>query len=302
MEGRGISVDRQILARLSGDFAQRAAALEAEAYELAGSNFNLGSPKQLGDILFGKFGLPGGTKTRTGAWSTGASVLEDLAAEGNQLCARILDWRQLSKLKSTYTDLLPEFIHPETGRVHTSYSLGATTTGRLSSSDPNLQNIPVRTEEGRRIRTAFIAEKGMKLISADYSQIELRILAHIAEESALVDAFQAGEFPVFVISLKAGGTGLNLTKATHVVHYDRWWNPAVENQATDRAFRIGQRRDVQVRKLVCVGTLEERIDAMIATKQELADLAVGTGENWVTEMSTEQLGELLRLGDEAVGE
>jgi len=193
MEARGIKVDRQILSRMSGEFAQKLVGLEAEIYEHAGERFNIGSPKQLGDILFGKFGLPGGTKTRTGAWSTGASVLEDLAAEGNQLCARILDWRQLSKLKSTYTDLLPEFIHPETGRVHTSYSLGATTTGRLSSSDPNLQNIPVRTDEGRRIRTAFIAEKGMKLISADYSQIELRLLAHTADIPALRQAFADGQ-------------------------------------------------------------------------------------------------------------
>ena len=192
MERRGIKVDRQILARMSGEFSQKLAGHEAEIYELAGERFNIGSPKQLGDILFGKFGLAGGTKTRTGAWSTGASVLEDLAAEGNQLCARILDWRQLSKLKSTYTDLLPEFIHPETGRVHTSYALGATTTGRLSSSDPNLQNIPVRTEEGRRIRTAFIAEKSMKLISADYSQIELRLLAHAADIPALRQAFADG--------------------------------------------------------------------------------------------------------------
>jgi DNA polymerase-1 len=192
MEARGIKVDRQILSRMSGEFAQKLGAYEAEIYDLAGEEFNIGSPKQLGDILFGKFALPGGTKTKTGAWSTGADVLEDLAAEGNQLAARILDWRQLSKLKSTYTDLLPNFIHPETGRVHTSYALAATTTGRLSSSDPNLQNIPVRTEEGRRIRTAFIAEKGMKLISADYSQIELRLLAHMADIPALRQAFADG--------------------------------------------------------------------------------------------------------------
>jgi DNA polymerase-1 len=192
MEARGIKVDRQILSRLSGEFAQKLAGLEAEIYEVAGENFNIGSPKQLGDILFGKFGLEGGKKTKTGAWSTGASVLEDLAATGNTLAARILDWRQLSKLKSTYTDLLPAYIHPETGRVHTSYALAATTTGRLSSSEPNLQNIPVRTEEGRRIRTAFIAEKGMKLISADYSQIELRLLAHVADIPALRQAFADG--------------------------------------------------------------------------------------------------------------
>jgi DNA polymerase-1 len=192
MEERGITVDRQLLSRLSGEFAQKLGGLEAEIHGLAGETFNIGSPKQLGDILFGKFGLEGGTKTKTGAWSTGASVLEDLAAAGNQLAARILDWRQLSKLKSTYTDLLPGYIHPETGRVHTSYALAATTTGRLSSSEPNLQNIPVRTEEGRRIRTAFIAEKGQKLISADYSQIELRVLAHMADIAALKTAFAEG--------------------------------------------------------------------------------------------------------------
>ena len=156
------------------------------------STFNIGSPKQLGDILFGKFGLEGGKKTKTGAWSTGANVLDDLAANGNTLAARILDWRQLSKLKSTYTDLLPGFIHPETGRVHTSYSLASTSTGRLSSSDPNLQNIPVRTEEGRRIRTAFVASEGMKLISADYSQIELRVVAHVADIKQLKQAFADG--------------------------------------------------------------------------------------------------------------
>ena len=192
MEARGIKVDRQILSRLSGEFAQKLGGFEAEIYEAAGEEFNIGSPKQLGDILFGKFGLPGGKKTKTGAWSTGASVLEELAADGNTLAARILDWRQLSKLKSTYTDLLPGFINPDTGRVHTSYALASTTTGRLSSSDPNLQNIPVRTEEGRRIRTAFIAEKGMKLISADYSQIELRLLAHVADIPALRQAFANG--------------------------------------------------------------------------------------------------------------
>jgi DNA polymerase-1 len=192
MEERGIKVDRQILSRLSGEFTQKLGGLEAEIYEIAGEGFNIGSPKQLGDILFGKFGLPGGKKTKTGAWSTGASVLEDLAAEGNTLAARILDWRMLAKLKSTYTDLLPDYIHPDTGRVHTSYALASTSTGRLSSSEPNLQNIPVRTEEGRRIRTAFIAESGMKLISADYSQIELRLLAHVADIPALRQAFADG--------------------------------------------------------------------------------------------------------------
>ncbi|MEX0852034.1 MAG: DNA polymerase I, partial [Bauldia sp.] len=189
MEAAGVKVDRQILSRMSGEFAQKLGSLEVDIYNLAGESFNIGSPKQLGDILFGKFGLPGGKKTKTGAWATGADVLDELAAAGNMLAARILDWRQLSKLKSTYTDLLPGYIHPETGRVHTSYALASTTTGRLSSSDPNLQNIPIRTDEGRRIRTAFVAESGMKLISADYSQIELRIVAHVAEVPQLKQAF-----------------------------------------------------------------------------------------------------------------
>jgi DNA polymerase-1 len=192
MERRGISIDRQILSRLSGEFAQGMARLEAEIQGLVGAPFNLGSPKQLGDILFGQMGLPGGKKTATGAWSTSASVLEDLAEEGHELPARILDWRQLSKLKSTYTDALPGFVNPSTHRVHTSYALASTTTGRLSSSDPNLQNIPVRNEEGRKIRRAFVADKGRLLISADYSQIELRLLAHIADIGQLKKAFADG--------------------------------------------------------------------------------------------------------------
>lgn len=192
MEERGITIDRQILARLSGDLAQGAAALEDEIYELAGERFTIGSPKQLGDILFGKMGLPGGSKTKTGQWSTSAQVLEDLAAQGIPLPRKIVDWRQLTKLKSTYTDALPGFVHPDTRRVHTSYALAATTTGRLSSSDPNLQNIPVRTAEGRKIRTAFIASPGHKLVSADYSQIELRVLAHVADIPQLKQAFADG--------------------------------------------------------------------------------------------------------------
>ncbi|TNE59472.1 MAG: DNA polymerase I [Alphaproteobacteria bacterium] len=192
MECAGVKVDRQVLARMSGDFAQRMMALEAEAHEQAGETFNLGSPKQLGEILFEKLGMAGGKKTKTGAWATGADVLETLAAEGHDLPKTILAWRQLSKLKSTYTDALPEFINAETGRVHTSYSLAATTTGRLASSDPNLQNIPIRTEEGRQIRTAFVADKGNVLLSADYSQIELRVLAHMADIDALKDAFHKG--------------------------------------------------------------------------------------------------------------
>jgi DNA polymerase-1 len=192
MEARGITVDRQILARLSGDFAQRAAAFETEAHELAGQSFNLGSPKQLGEILFDKMGIEGGTKTKTGAWSTGADVLEDLALKGIPLARTIVDWRQLTKLKGTYTDALPTYINPRTGRVHTSYSQASVLTGRLSSNDPNLQNIPVRTSDGRKIRTAFIAPPGKVLISADYSQIELRVLAHIADIQALKDAFEEG--------------------------------------------------------------------------------------------------------------
>jgi DNA polymerase-1 len=192
MERRGISIDRQVLSRLSGEFAQRAAGLEAEIRELAGEPLNPGSPKQLGDILFGKMGLPGGTKTKTGQWSTGARALEELAEQGHELPQKILDWRQVSKLKSTYTDALPGYVNPDTHRVHTSYALAATTTGRLSSSEPNLQNIPVRTEEGRKIRRAFVASPGMQLASADYSQIELRLLAEIAEIAALKQAFRDG--------------------------------------------------------------------------------------------------------------
>jgi len=192
MEQRGISIDRHELSRLSGDFAQRAAALEDEIKTLAGEPLNPGSPKQIGDILFGKMGLPGGKKTKTGAWSTSASVMEELAEQGHELPQRILDWRQVSKLKSTYTDALPGYVNPNTHRVHTSYALAATSTGRLSSSEPNLQNIPIRTEEGRKIRRAFVADKGNKLVSADYSQIELRLLAEIADIAALKKAFQDG--------------------------------------------------------------------------------------------------------------
>jgi DNA polymerase I len=192
MERRGISIDRQVLSRLSGEFAQEAAGLEAEIQQLAGEPINPGSPKQLGDILFGKFGLPGGTKTRTGQWSTGARALEDLAEQGHKLPQAILDWRQVSKLKSTYTDALPGFVNPTTHRVHTSYALASTTTGRLSSSDPNLQNIPIRTEDGRKIRRAFVAAPGQKLVSADYSQIELRLLAEIAGIEQLRRAFRDG--------------------------------------------------------------------------------------------------------------
>ena len=192
MERRGISIDRQVLSRLSGEFAQEAAGLEAEINEIAGETVNPGSPKQLGDILFGKLGLPGGTKTKTGQWATGARALEELAEQGHKLPQKILDWRQVSKLKSTYTDALPGFVNPTTHRVHTNYALASTTTGRLSSSDPNLQNIPVRTEDGRKIRRAFIAAPGTKLVSADYSQIELRLLAEIAEHRAAAKGVPRG--------------------------------------------------------------------------------------------------------------
>ena len=192
MEQAGIVIAPAALAKLSNDFAREMERLEQECCALAGEPFNLGSPKQLGDILFGKFSLPGGRRTRTGAWSTDADILEELAAAGHDLPARILQWRQWSKLKSTYTDALPGYIHPETGRVHTCYALAATSTGRLSSIEPNLQNIPIRTEEGRRIRRAFIAPEGKSIVSADYSQIELRLLAHIAEVPALRQAFADG--------------------------------------------------------------------------------------------------------------
>jgi DNA polymerase-1 len=193
MEMEGILIDPELLRRLSNDLATAAAEIEKQVHELAGERFNIGSPKQLGDILFGRMGLAGGRKTQTGAWSTDSDVLEDLASQGIELARRVLDWRQLSKLRSTYTDALPNFINPETKRVHTSYSLAATSTGRLASTDPNLQNIPVRTEEGRKIRSAFIAPEGAKLVSADYSQIELRVVAHVADIPQLKKAFAEGQ-------------------------------------------------------------------------------------------------------------
>ncbi|HEX4408896.1 MAG TPA: DNA polymerase I [Xanthobacteraceae bacterium] len=192
MERRGISVDRQMLSRLSGEFAHECGGLQVEINKLAGDTVNVGSPKQIGDILFGKMQLPGGTKTKTGQWATGARQLEELAELGHELPQKILDWRQVSKLKSTYTDALPGYVNPTTHRVHTSYALASTTTGRLSSSEPNLQNIPIRTEDGRKIRRAFVAAPGHKLVSADYSQIELRLLAEIADIPQLRKAFKDG--------------------------------------------------------------------------------------------------------------
>ncbi len=192
MERAGILVDAKVLGQVSREFAARMTELEAEIHALAGRPFNIGSPKQLGEILFDEMSLTGGKKGKTGAYATGADVLEGLAAEGHDLPARVLDWRQLAKLKSTYSDALIDQINPNTGRVHTSYAQTIANTGRLSSSDPNLQNIPIRTEEGRKIRRAFIAEPGSVLLSADYSQIELRLVAHVAGIEALKDAFRDG--------------------------------------------------------------------------------------------------------------
>ncbi len=193
MELMGIKADRDTLRRMSNDFATRIGELEVEIHKLAGRAFTIGSPKQLGEILFDEMSLPGGKKGKSGAYATGADILEGLASQGHDLPARVLDWRQLSKLKSTYTDALQNQINEETGRVHTSYSQAVASTGRLSSNDPNLQNIPIRTEEGRKIRTAFVAEKGHVLLSVDYSQIELRLTAEIAEVDALKQAFHEGQ-------------------------------------------------------------------------------------------------------------
>jgi len=189
MERAGVSIDPELLRKLSNDFAKQQAALEKDIHKLAGQDFNIGSPKQLGEILFDRMKLEGGRRTKTGAWSTDSDVLEDVAAQGIPIAKKVLDWRGLAKLRGTYTDALPTYINAKTGRVHTSYAMASTSTGRLASTDPNLQNIPVRTEEGRRIRQAFVAAKGHKLISADYSQIELRLLAHIADIPQLKKAF-----------------------------------------------------------------------------------------------------------------
>ena len=193
MEQAGIRVDAEDLRRMSADFEQRMAGMESEVYALAGRLFNLGSAKQLGEVLFDQMKLPGARRMKTGAWGTDASVLQNLADQGHELPARILEWRQLSKLKSTYADALVDQIYPETGRVHTRFAMAVASTGRLSSIDPNLQNIPIRTEEGSRIRRAFIAEPGHLLVSCDYSQIELRLLAHVAEIPQLKESFLRGE-------------------------------------------------------------------------------------------------------------
>jgi len=193
MESAGICVDADDLRRMSADFEQRMAAMEAEIHRMAGHPFNLGSPKALGEVLFDEMGLQGGRRMKTGAWGTDAAVLQALADQGHDLPARVLDWRQLQKLKTTYADALVNEINPETGRVHTNYAMAIAATGRLSSNDPNLQNIPIRTEEGSRIRHAFIAAPGCVLVSCDYSQIELRLLAHVADLPALREAFARGE-------------------------------------------------------------------------------------------------------------
>ncbi|HAU28614.1 MAG TPA: DNA polymerase I [Rhodospirillaceae bacterium] len=192
METAGICVDVQALADLSQSLAQRMADLEAEIHRLAGHGFNVGSPQQLGAVLFDEMGLAGGKRSANGSWSTDVAVLEPLAEEGTTIVERVLEWRQAAKLKSTYTDALPRQIDPKTGRIHTSFSLAATNTGRLASTDPNLQNIPVRSEEGKKIRAAFIAPPGHVLISADYSQVELRLLSEMAGIPALKQAFLDG--------------------------------------------------------------------------------------------------------------
>jgi DNA polymerase-1 len=192
MELEGIKVDPERLRQLGHEFSLKMVDLEAKAHELAGRPFNLGSPKQIGDILFGEMGLSGAKKTATGAWATDVKVLEDLAEQGHALPRTIVDWRQVAKLKNTYADALVAAVSPRTGRVHTSFSLAAASTGRLASTDPNLQNIPIRTEEGRKLRTCFIADRGNVLISADYSQIELRLLAHIGDIPQLKAAFSKG--------------------------------------------------------------------------------------------------------------
>ena len=193
MERAGIKVDADDLRRMSVDFEARMAVMEQDCHRLAGHPFNVGSPKQLGEVLFDEQKLPGGKRMKTGAWGTDSAVLQTLAEQGHELPNRILEWRQLAKLKSTYADSLVTDINPATGRVHTSFAMAVASTGRLSSNDPNLQNIPIRTEEGSRIRHAFIAEPGHVLVSADYSQIELRLLAHVADLPVLRDSFANGE-------------------------------------------------------------------------------------------------------------
>jgi DNA polymerase-1 len=215
MEKRGVRVDVSNLRDLSRDFAKRMALLEAEIHKLAGRDFNVGSPKQLGEVLFDELKLPGGRKSKTGAYYTDSYVLEDLEAEGHAVATKVLEWRGLSKLKGTYTDALAEHINPETGRVHTSFGMAIASTGRLSSTDPNLQNIPIRTEDGKKIRRAFIAAPGFKLISADYSQIELRLLAHVADVKTLKEAFKNGQDIHAITASQVFGVPVNEVNADH---------------------------------------------------------------------------------------
>ena len=215
MESTGIAVDAQVLRKLSRDFTKRLAALEDDVYKLAGKGFNIGSPKQLGEVLFQDLGFETGKKGKSGAFSTGVDILEDLAAQGHGFPEKILEWRQLSKLKNTYTDALIEQIDHRTGRVHTTYSSTITSTGRLASSHPNLQNIPIRSEEGRKIRAAFVAKPGYKLLSLDYSQIELRLLAHMAKISTLQDAFRAGHDIHAATAAEVFGLSLNQVESEH---------------------------------------------------------------------------------------
>ncbi|MGI4807639.1 MAG: DNA polymerase I [Janthinobacterium lividum] len=193
MERAGIKVDAEDLRRMSADFADRMAIKETEIHAIAGRPFNLGSPKVLGEVLFDELKMPGGRRMASGAWGTDVSVLQGLADQGHDFPAKVIEWRQLAKLRSTYTEALQQEINPATGRVHTSFGQAITTTGRISSTEPNLQNIPIRTEEGARIRRAFIAEPGHMLVSADYSQIELRLMAHVADIGPLKEAFATGQ-------------------------------------------------------------------------------------------------------------
>jgi DNA polymerase-1 len=215
MESTGIAVDAQVLRKLSRDFTKRLAALEDDVYKLAGKSFNIGSPKQLGEVLFQDLGFETGKKGKSGVFSTSVDILEDLAAQGHGFPEKILEWRQLSKLKNTYTDALIEQIDHRTGRVHTTYSSTITSTGRLASSRPNLQNIPIRSEEGRKIRAAFVAKPGYKLLSLDYSQIELRLLAHMAKISTLQDAFRAGHDIHAATAAEVFGLSLNQVESEH---------------------------------------------------------------------------------------
>ena len=226
MEMEGIKIDPAILNRMSTEFGKKLLILEEEIQKLAGTQFNVGSPKQIGEVLFDQMGLQGGSKTKTGQWSTDVSVLEDLARDGHEIVKKILEWRGLSKLKSTYTDALQEQLNPATGRVHTSFSMAGTSTGRLASSDPNLQNIPIKSEEGRKIREAFVAAPGNVLLSVDYSQVELRLAAEMAGVKALKQAFRDG---VDIHTLTASQVfGIPLDQVT----------PEIRRQATAVNFGI----------------------------------------------------------------